>query len=319
MKKRSTVLLAGVLSIGCLGNPAVKMEETVLAATKYEDLGINVDELPGLPKGINTPNLNNTFNTINDYEYYITDEKYIARKKTDGSEDIVIYQETPCEKIWAMEEGVLFLSCNTLGLCDHDGGNVRIIDEEIPDDYCDQSGYGFVIENDYIRSYAPYSEDIVYYSRDTLEKVEIADFLPDAEILLIDDKVYYYGEDRENEEEIVYCCNLDGSENTPLMLLPYQIGANVKEFSATVVDGDLYITGYCDKKLYKIPAGTSVATEEMYINDSESTEITGYRVRDNVIYCTDGSSSGNYFKTDMDGNYLGSCSKEEWDAARGRY
>ncbi len=46
----------------------------------------------------------------------------------------------------------------------------------------------------YIRGYDPYGEDVAWYSRDTLEKAEIADFLPNAEILLIaDDKVYYYG------------------------------------------------------------------------------------------------------------------------------
>lgn len=318
MKKRSTVLLAGILSIGCMGNPVMKMEETVLAAPKYEKMEIDADKLPGLPEGINSPSLNDTGNIINGYEYYINDDRFIARKKTDGSEDTVIYKEAPCSGVWAMEEGVIFTSLQALYFCDPDGKNVQIIDEELPQDY-DDSGRGYVIEDGYIRGYDLYGEDVVWYDRDTLEKVEIADFLKIAEVLLIaDDKVYYYGVGGNDQEDIVNCCNLDGSDNIPLMILPDNFGYNFSANQTTVVDGDLFMGFSDDRKLYKFPAGTSVASEEMYINDSESGEIFGYHIRDNVIYCTDGWGKDVFFKIDLDGNDLGSCSEEEWDKSKGR-
>lgn len=148
-----------------------------------------------------------------------------------------------------------------------------------------------------------------------MEKAEIADFLPNAEILLIaDDKVYYYGVGGNGLEDVVYSCNLDGSDNTPLMILPDNFGYNFHATQTTVVDGDLYMGYSFDRKLYKFPAGTAVASEEMYLNDSEEIEISGYKICGDIIYCTDGWTE-DFFKIDTDGNYLGTCSEEEYHEA----
>ena len=72
------------------------------------------------------------------------------------------------------------------------------------------------------------------------------------------------------------------------MILPDNFGYNFHATQTTVVDGDLYMGYSFDRKLYKFPAGTAVASEEMYLNDSEEIEISGYKICGDIIYCTDG-------------------------------
>lgn len=322
MKKIFLIVLCSFLFVtGCSSGSENTNEETASTNSDTSDSQPESEdssdtEFPGLTKDVNSPNMAEWSNVVDGYEYYVNDDNDIARRKADGSEDEVIIDGYTCYRVWAIPEGLFFTDRVDLYRSNLDGSDLQVFDDDR-----DQDPYSsMVIDDTYISYMKGYPSKRVWIDRSTMEQVEIPETLENCNILMITDgKFYYfpqkdyskiYSSDDISEDQILCSCNLDGSDERELMIMPF---AYEDELHITIVDGDTFVGDTFKRVLYKFPAGTGEATEDMQIIPPDSKNIVGYNIRDGVIYCTDDTQGyqQTYYKLDMDGNYLGEWIKED--------
>lgn len=107
--------------------------------------------------------------------------------------------------------------------------------------------------------------------------------------------------------------DLDGTDEIKLMSLPDNFAYNFGVANVTIVNGDFFLNDTFRDILYKFPTGTSEATEDMKLTVPEGRKISFCKIRDEVMYCSelDGYKASR-FKLDLDVNYLGDCTEEEY-------
>lgn len=321
MKKLIVFMLAGLLLTGCSGqqkkteenlasDDSISQKETTEQG-KSETTVKELEKLSGLPSDLNSMDTKKWSNVVGDSEYYVNENQQIVRRKTDGSGESVVYEDCDGKKVWALPEGLLFIDGESLWMTELDGSDPHILDEEISS--------GLQINDEYIAYCKPDTDRSLegFLKRGTMEKIEVPESLAFEHIELIDgDRFYYLKEEteEEGEEGDWFCsCNLDGTDEIKLMSLPDTFAYNFGVADVTIVNGDFFLNDSFSDVLYKFPAGTSEATEDMKFTVSEGREISGCKIRNEVMYCSEWEGyEASYFKLDLDGNYLGDCTEEEF-------
>lgn len=274
--------------------------------TASEENASQISEGQGLPVGLNSPNMDEWSNIVGDNEYYVTQDQRIAQRKTDGYGETVISELYHSASVWAMPEGLLYTtSTDQFCFSNLDGSQVKVLDEDVSNGYT-----SVMIDDNYIYYYQHGDTGLQkILDRKTLEPFEIPESMVNDYdfILMIDDQKFYYFR---SSDSALCCCDLNGENEVELMTLSGNLIFN-NDNKVVIINGDTYLKDSFSDCLYKFPAGISEATEDMKLDPPEGKGISGYKIRNGVIYCSE-KSGDSFFKMDLDGNYLGDCTREEW-------
>lgn len=268
------------------------------------------DTEEGLPATLNSPNMDEWSNVVNGVEYYLTEEGNIAKRNTDGSGDAVVIEEHS-QTMYAMPEGILYTtSTDDLYFSALDGSNAVKLDEDVSNGYTN-----IMIDNNYIYYYLVGDETRQrIIDRATMKQVEIPEYLVNdfAIVRTISNGRFYYF----RSDDTFCSCDMDGENEQEIMAYPEDLFAdNIAKL--VIVDGNMYVHGDFDESLYKFTAGTTQATSDMKFAAPEGkSKLRSFKIRGNEIICSyeSGPYENSYYKMDLDGNYIGDASKEEWDS-----
>ena len=264
--------------------------------------------LLGLPENLNSPNMDEWSNVVDGSEYYLTEEGNIAKRNADGSGGDAVIIDGHSQTMLAMPEGILYTT-DTDELCFSalDGSNTVKLDEDVSNGYTN-----IMIDDDYIYYYLvgdAARQRII--DRASMEQVEIPEYLVNdfAIVRTISGRRFYYF----RSDDVFCSCDMNGGDEQEIMTYPEDLIADNIE-KLVIVDGSMYVNDVMDA-LYKFPAGTTQATSDMKLPTPDGKDPQGFKLRGGEILCSciSGSYDMSYYKLDLDGNYIGDITKEEWD------
>lgn len=292
------------------GSSATDSEETVTesSSSTSSDSQDSSSSESGVPATLNSPNMDEWSNVVDGKEYYLTEDGSIAKRNADGSGDTVVI-DGHSQTMYAMPEGILYTTdIDELYFSALDGSNVVKLDEDVTNGYTN-----IQIDDNYIYYYlvGDTSRQRII-DRATMEQVEIPENLVNdfAVVRVISDGRFYYF----RSDDVFCSCNMNGEDEKELMTYPDSLFSdNIQKL--VILNGDMYVNDVADT-LYKFPAGTTEATEDMKISTPEGKDPQGFKLRNGEIYCSyrSGSYEMSFYKMDLDGNYIGDATQEEWDA-----
>lgn len=173
--------------------------------------------------------------------------------------------------MYAMPEGILYpTSKDDLCMSALDGSNIVKLDEGVTNGYTN-----IMIDDNYIYYYLVGDSQRII-DRATMEQVEIPENLVNdfAIIRTIHDGRFYYF----RSDDVFCSCDMDGEDEKELIMTypDSLIADNIQKL--VIPNGDIYVNDVTDT-LYKFPAGTTQATDDMKIADPEGKDPQGFKIK----------------------------------------